>query len=153
MKCKGKNMKIKTTRFGEIEVVKESCFVMKSPILGYDDEKEFVLIEHRQNSNFKWLQSVKTPDLAFVVTMAGFFGIDYTFELPDSAQEDLKITSADDVLALNIVVIPHENPRASTINLLAPLVFNINTRIGAQVVLSGSNFKVDYPLFEKEAIC
>lgn len=146
-------MKIQTTRFGEVEVLDESCFEMISPILGYDDEQSFALIEHKQNSNFKWLQSLKTPSLAFVVTMAGLFNIDYTFELPDNAQEDLEITTAEDVLALNIVVIPHENPRASTINLLAPLVFNLNTRKGEQVVLTGSNFKVDFPLFEKEAIC
>lgn len=146
-------MKLQTTRFGEIEVDEKELFEMINPILGYDNEKKFVLIEHKANSNFKWFQSVKTPSLAFVVTMAGFFGIDYSFELPDSSQENLNITSADEVLALNIVVIPHENPRAATINLLAPLVFNLNTRKGEQVILAGSNYKVDFPLFEKEAIC
>lgn len=146
-------MKIQTTRFGEIDVEESSFFEMISPIIGYDNEKHFVLVEHRQDSNFKWLQSVKTPELAFVVTMAGFFGIEYAFELPESTQEDLKIESADDVLVFNICVIPHENPRASTINMLAPLIFNVNTGKGAQVILSGTNFKVDFPLFEKEAVC
>jgi len=149
-------MKIQTSRFGEVEVSEEFLFHLVGPILGYDNEKDFVLIEHNKQSNFKWLQSVKTPDLAFAVTMAGFFGIDYTFELPDSTQEDLEITSADDILALNIVLIPHENPRASTINLLAPLILNINNKKGAQVILSGSNFDVDFPLFEikeNEAAC
>lgn len=146
-------MKIQTSRFGEIEVEESLFFEMVSPIIGYDSEKDFVLIEHKQNSNFKWLQSVKTPELAFVVTMAGFFGIDYVFELPESTQEELKIESADDVLVFNVCVIPHENPRASTINMLAPLIFNVNSRKGAQVILSGTNFKVDFPLFEKEVVC
>jgi len=146
-------MKIKTSRFGEVEVEENTCFEMVNPILGYEDEKTFAIIEHRDKSKFKWLQSMSTPDLAFVVTMPDEFGIDYSFELPDSTQEALSINEAEEVLALNLVVIPHENPRASTINLLAPLVFNINNRKGVQVVLTGSNFKVDYPLFEKEAIC
>lgn len=146
-------MKVLTTRFGEIDADEKDFFEMVSPILGYDDEKSFILVEHNANSNFKWFQSVKTPSLAFVVTMPGFFGLDYSFELPDASQEELKITDAEEVLVFNIVVIPHENPRASTINLLAPLVFNINTRQGAQVVLTGSNFAVNYPLFEKEAVC
>lgn len=149
-------MKIQTTRFGEVEVSEDFLFHLVHPILGYDNEKDFVLIEHNKNSNFKWLQSMNTPDLAFPVTMAGFFGIDYTFELPDSTQDDLEITSAEDILALNIVLIPHENPRATTINLLAPLIFNIQNKKGAQVILSGSNFDVDFPLFEareKEAAC
>jgi flagellar assembly factor FliW len=146
-------MEIQTTRFGEIEVDDNLCFEMVDPILGYDDEREFVLIEHRANSSFRWLQSTKTPALAFVVTVAGFFGIDYSFELQDEIQDKLELVDADDILALNIVVIPTENPRASTINLLAPLIFNVKNKKGAQVVLSGTKFSVDYPLFEKEAIC
>lgn len=146
-------MKIQTTRFGEIEINENECFEMFSPILGYEDESKFILIEHKEHSNFKWFQSTKTPDLAFVVTFAGFFGIDYSFELPEDIQEDLKITEADDVLTLNIVVIPHNNPSASTINLLAPLIFNIKSRKGSQVILTGTDFKVDFPLFQKEAIC
>lgn len=146
-------MKIETSRFGEIEFDEELCFEMVSPILGYENEKKFILIEHRENSHFKWFQSVKTPELAFAVTFTGFFGIDYSFELPEDIQESLKINATEDVLTLNLVVIPHENPKASTINLLAPLVFNIKTRKGAQIVLTNPNFKIDQPLFEKEAVC
>lgn len=146
-------MKIETTRFGEVEIDENLCFDMISPILGYDKEKKFVLVEHKEKSKFKWLQSVTTPELAFVVAIPDDFGVEYSFELPDNAQESLDITDAEDVLALNIVVIPHENPRASSINLLAPLIFNVNNKKGAQVILTGSNFKVDYPLFEKEAVC
>ena len=146
-------MIIKTSRFGEIEIDEESCFEMVHPLLGYEDERKFVLVEHAEHSSFRWLQSLKTPELAFAVSIAGLFGIDYSFELPESTQDDLGIESVDDILALNIVVIPHANPRASTINLLAPLIFNINNKKGAQVILTGSNFKVDYPLFEKEAVC
>lgn len=148
-------MKIQTSRFGEVELTEDLLFELVSPILGYDDEKDFVLIEHKTQSSFKWLQSIKTPELAFAVTIPGFFGLEYTFELPDSTQEELAIESAEDILALNIVLIPHENPRASTVNLLAPLIFNIRTRKGAQVILSGSNFSVNHPLFEdeKEAVC
>lgn len=146
-------MKIQTSRFGEVEVADTSCFDMISPILGYDNEKKFVIIEHKDESSFKWLQSTTDPQLAFVITMAGFFGIDYTFELPEKTQEELDIQDAEDILVFNIVVIPHENPRASTINLLAPIIFNIKNQKAAQTVLSGSNLKVDYPLFEKEAIC
>lgn len=143
-------MKIKTTRFGEIEVSEQYIFEFVSPILGYNDDKEFVLLEHKSNSNFKWLQSTKTPELAFVVTMAGFFGIDYTYELPEDTQEELDIKTADDILTLNIVLIPHDNPSNSTINLLAPLIFNINTRKGSQVILTGTDFKINHKLFNND---
>ena len=146
-------MKLKTTRFGEVEVQESSCFNFVGPILGYESEKQFILINHDESSKFKWIQSGKTPELAFVVTSPGQFGIDYSFELPESTQEELGIEEAEDILALNIVVIPHENPRSSTINLLAPLIFNIKNNKAAQIILSGSNFDVDCPLFEKEVVC
>lgn len=141
-------MKVKTTRFGDVEVSENVLFKFISPILGYNEELEFVLIDHKENSNFKWLQSTNSPELAFVVTMAGYFGIDYVYELPENTQEELEIESADDILTLNIVLIPHENPRTSTINLLAPLIFNLKSRKGSQVILNGTNFKVDHPLFK-----
>lgn len=141
-------MKVKTTRFGDVEVSENLLFELKSPILGYPEELQFVLIEHKEDSNFKWLQSVNSPELAFVVTIAGFWGIDYIYELPDATQEELEIETADDILTLNIVLIPHDNPRDSTINLLAPLIFNIKTQKGSQAILTGSNFKVNHPLFE-----
>lgn len=146
-------MKINTIRFGEIEISENACFNMVEPILGYENEKQFVLIEHQEHSNFKWLQSITTPELAFAVTFAGFFGIDYSFELPETSQEILDIVDADDILTLNMVAIPRENPKDSTINLLAPLIFNVKNRKGSQVLLSGSDFKVDYPLFAKEVTC
>lgn len=146
-------MKITTTRFGEIEISDDMCFSMVNPILGYENEFCYVLIEHKENSNFRWLQSVQNPELAFPVTIAGSFGIDYAFELPDQTQEELEINHIDDLLVLNLVVIPHENPRASTINLLAPLIFNIKTKKGSQIILSGTGYVVDYPLIEKEAVC
>lgn len=146
-------MKIQTTRFGEVEIAEASIFEFHNPILGYEDEKKFVLIDHRENSKFKWLQSIKTPELAFVVTVAGVFGIDYSFELHDTIQEELGIESAEDLIALNIVVIPHENPRNSTINLLAPLIFNTKNQKAGQIILTGTDFSVTHPLIKDEVVC
>ena len=146
-------MNINTTRFGEIEVSDDILFEFVCPILGYEDETQFALIEHNQSSNFKWLQSTKTPNLAFVVTIAGFFDIDYSFELPEITQEELGIQTAEDIIAFNLVVIPHDNPRNSTINLLAPIIVNITNKKAGQIVLSGTNFSVSHPLLKREGVC
>lgn len=146
-------MKLLTTRFGEIEISESSIFELTVPILGYENEKEFTILEHKENSKFRWLQSINNPELAFVVTVPGLFGLDYTFELPEDTQEELEIKDADDILALNIVCIPKDNPKASTINLLAPLIFNLNNHNGSQVILTKTDFKVNEPLLKEEAIC
>lgn len=143
-------MEVNTTRFGKIDVNDDYVFKFLKPIIGYEDENEFVIIEHAHNSAFKWLQSVKTPELAFALTMAAYFGIDYCFELSDDVQELLGISSSEDIDVFNIAVIPHSNPRSSTINMLAPVIFNRKNKLAAQIILSGSNFEVSYPLFKQD---
>lgn len=146
-------MNIKTTRFGEIDAPEDLIFNFVEPILGYTSEKSFLLIEHSEKSDLKWLQSTETPELAFVVAVAGLFGIDYSFELSDEIQEKLELETAEEVLALNVVVIPHENPRKATINLLAPIVINLTNKKAAQIILTGTDFKIDYPLFDSGVVC
>ena len=91
--------------------------------------------------------------LASVITVAGLFGSDYSFELPESTQEELEITTAQEILAFNIVLIPHENPRNATINLLAPIIINTSNKKAGQIILSGTGFSVDYPLLSREGVC
>ena len=141
-------MKINTTRFGEIEGDEKNIFQFDMPILGYNEEKEFLLIESKDASVFRWLQSTITPDLAFLVTAPTFFGLDYVFELPDEAEAALDIKTAEELVVLNITKIPNNKPREATINLLAPLIFNITNHKAGQVILSGTGFDVTYPLFQ-----
>lgn len=145
-------MKISTTRFGEVEINEKSLFHFVNPILGYDKENEFIIIEHEGNDKFKWLQSTKTPELAFAVTVASFWGIEYSFSLDDKSQSELEIETAEDIVALNIAVIPKNDPRKSTINLLAPLILNFRTHKAGQVILSGTNFDVEHPLFKDSEV-
>lgn len=141
-------MKINTTRFGEIEGDEKNIFRFEMPILGYNEEKEFILIESKEASLFKWLQSTKTADLAFLTTSPGFFNIDYVFELPEEAETILEVKSAEDLVVLNIAKVPNNQPRETTINMLAPLILNINNNKAGQVIISGSGFDVTYPLFK-----
>ena len=140
-------MKVKTTRFGEIEVDENLIFNFELPILGYDDKK-YVMIDVTENPIFKWVQAVDTPEASFPVTTPAVFGHDYSFELPTSAEEALDVKSAEDVLVLNIACIPDKTPKDATINLLAPLIFNIKNHKAGQVILSDSGFSTTTKLFK-----
>ncbi|NLA75615.1 MAG: flagellar assembly protein FliW, partial [Deltaproteobacteria bacterium] len=60
-------MNIKTSRFGEIEIEEKRIILFNEGLIGFPDEKEYIIIEHRSGSPFMWLQSVNNPDLAFVI--------------------------------------------------------------------------------------
>ena len=140
-------MQITTTRFGEIIIDDNLIFDFVQPIIGYNKLRKYVLIEHKENSAFKWLQSIEDPALAFPVTSPAFFNIDYQFEIPTETAEQIELTSADSLIALNIVTIPASNPQKATINLLAPIIINAVNKQGMQFILSNSNYPVKQSLF------
>lgn len=145
-------MKINTTRFGEVEVDENLIFNFKSPIIGFEDAQLYVLIENDENNIFRWLQSVQFPELAFPVSKANYFQIDYNFEIDDKTVEMLELNSIDDVLSLNIVNIPKGQPQLSTINLLAPVIINKRTKAAAQLILNGSEYLVKHPIFPQAEV-
>ena len=64
--------------------------------------------------------------------------------------EILKIKTVENILVMNIASIPQDNPQGTTINLLAPLVFNLDEKIAGQIILSGSGYDISFPLFKKD---
>lgn len=145
-------MNILTEKFGEISIDENLIFDFLEPIIGYDSLKKYVLVEHSENSAFKWLQSVEEPSLAFPVTSPAFFDIDYQFEIPTEKAEKIDLHSVESLISLNIVTIPSQNPKKATINLLAPIIINAANRQGMQIILSNSNYPVRYPLFKEETV-
>ena len=142
-------MDIETSRFGKITVNEEKLFNFVLPVVGFDELSKFVLLEHSNDSMFKWLQSVENPLLAFPIVSCANLSMDYVIDLPDSAVEALQLENVDDLLVMNIASIPSSDPSGATINLLAPLIFNIKNKLAGQIILSGSGYEVSCPIFEK----
>lgn len=142
-------MKVNTARFGEIDVADERIFEFVLPIIGFNELKKFVILDINKDSFFKWLQSVEDPELAFPIVSVFSMNVDYALDIPDNVVDALKIQDVESVLVMNIASIPQDNPQGTTLNLLAPLVFNVNTQLAGQVILSGSGYDVSFPLFKK----
>lgn len=142
---------INTTKFGEIEVNRDSIFNFIAPIIGFKELKEYTLVDYKPDSPFKWLQSMEDMDLAFPITLCSFFGIDYQFDIPDEEANQLEITSADDIFVCNIANIPSSNPQGATINMLAPIVINIVNKKAMQIILKNTDFEVRHKLFNDES--
>lgn len=142
-------IKINTEKFGELEIDKNVIFNFISPIIGFNDLKNYAIIDYKPDSPFKWLQSIEDMSLAFPITLCSFFGIDYQFNIPDEEAQKLEIESADDVFVCNIATIPSSNPQGATINMLAPIVVNLQNKKAMQLVLKDTKFEVRHKLFEE----
>ena len=141
-------MKIPSEKLGEIEIDESSIINFVSPIIGFEQIKQYVIVKLSQNDKFSWLQSVANDSVTFHITVPQAFDIEYTFEIDDNNQKLLNLNDANDLLTFNIVTIPLNRPEDATINLLAPIVVNIKENKGAQLILSGSNHLPNKRLFE-----
>lgn len=143
-------MKIQTARFGEVEVPTERLICFVEPILGFEDSRRYVLLDHADESPFHWLQSADDPELAFVVTHPKLFGLDYEIVLSDELTEQLELKTGEDALVLTIVNIPSDNPARMTANLLGPVIINQNLRKAMQVVLNETHYSTKTRLLPDE---
>jgi flagellar assembly factor FliW len=140
---------LNTVKFGEIEIDESRIFDFVLPIIGFDELSKYILLDPSPDTLFKWLQSVEDPGLAFPVISVTSLNYDYSIDVSDDVVQALEITNADSILVMNVTSIPQDNPRGTTINLLAPLIFNIDNQKAGQIVLSGSGYDISHPMFKE----
>ena len=139
-------MEIETTRFGKIKIDESKIIFFPTGILGFPQAKRYILIPHRENSPFFWLQAVDVPELAFVVVDPKLFFPDYDPKIPPEAKEEIYLQEGDELGLLVIVTFPKDNPREPTANLLGPIVVNVDRRLAKQVVLDAKTYPLRAPL-------
>ncbi len=143
-------MNIETVKFGNVEVEESRIFDFVLPVIGFNDLSKYVIIEPNKDNLFKWLQSAEDPDLAFPIISVAALNYDYSIDISDDVIQSLDIKNAESLLVMNITSIPQDNPQGTTINLLAPLIFNLENQKAGQIVLSGSGYDISYPMFKKD---
>ncbi len=139
--------KIETTRFGQIEIDEDKVLNFVRGILGFPKDLRYALLPHRKDSPFFWLQSLDSPELAFVVINPSLIVSDYAFELPEDAEKELCIENPEQAEALAIVTFRERKngeSKAMSANLLGPIVINVEKRLARQVVLDPNRYPVRY---------
>ncbi len=136
-------MVIQTSRFGGIDVDEQRYLMFPCGLLGFPEDREYALIRTGEQSTFYWMQSVERPDLAFVVCDPRLFVPDY--ELPMKA-DDLAQVGLEDASQAQVFVIVNKVDDTLTGNLRGPLVLNVATRVGRQLVLSDKRYSTRHPL-------
>ncbi len=141
-------IKVKTTRFGEIEVKEKDVIELPSGLIGFPELKKYVLLDHDKESPFKWMQSLDDGAIAFVLINPLLFRPDYTVEVSEAEVSDLTIEDEKDAIISVIVTMP-SNPQNMTANLKAPLVFNLKNRKGKQVILNNPEYTTRHNIMDE----
>ena len=135
-------MLINTKFLGEVEIKESEILSFNQGLPGFPEYKQFILLSLDADLPLALLQSIEEATIGFVVAFPFAFKQDYTFELSEEDKEDLQIEKEEEVLTYSIVTL-QETFADSTINLLAPVIINVNKKLGKQIVLQDSKA---YPL-------
>jgi flagellar assembly factor FliW len=137
------DMLIETTRFGPVDVDESRLIEIPAGLLGFSSFKTFSLLQPDENGVFFWLQSVETPDLAFVVTDPALWVPDYQATIRKEQMEELGLTETGDA---QVLVIVNKREHSLTANLQGPIVINAANRRAMQLVLAEKKWSTRHEL-------
>ena len=127
-------IKLKTSRFGELEVEEDKIVDFPDGLIGLPDKKKFILIDHK-DTPLKWLQAIDDPDIAFIVVPPDEISDGYNVEIDKKVKNYLQLDNNDDLAALVTLRVDGDDVIA---NFQGPLLINACSRKGVQVVLENS---------------
>lgn len=135
-------MRIMTPRFGELDIPEETIVTFPDGLPGFRSRR-WVLFVREETPMIEWLQSIDEPDIA-LMTMDPVRDllIDYA---PSPKRGELGPIGLKDVseAAVRVIIRNADLPGRLSVNLFAPLFYNVDRRLGMQLPLVGSGYEVN----------
>jgi len=126
-------MKVATTRFGDVRIEADDILLFRSGLIGFEDLQHWVVLADGENESVAWLQSMNRPEIALPVISPRRFLPDYQVHVDGRHVDGLQLNATDQAYVLCVV---SNNEQALTVNLRAPIVVNLDRRLGCQVMTS-----------------
>ncbi len=143
-------MEIQTARFGTITAQEDKVILFPKGILGFSQNKKFILFPHTEGSPFYWLQSVDDGTIAFVVMNPQLVKSDYTINIEENLLKELHAENLSELEVMCVVTIPLNQPDKMTINLLGPIIINVNKRCALQIICPDENYSHRHPILAEK---
>ena len=135
------------TRFGTSETSENKIIDFPAGLPGFEELRRFIIVEADNTKPIYWLQSIENKHIALPVIVSFAIISDYNIDIRENELEDLDLESKNDLLILNVVVIP-EDVRKMTVNLAAPVVINAKRGIGKQIIIDAAELPLRFPVYE-----
>ncbi len=99
-------MKINSAKLGEIEYSEDDVITLSSPLLGFPDLQDFLIISDDNSYPFLWFQSVEDADICFILIETNTFFKDYNPDIPKRELKVIAISDKKEMKLFSIVVVP-----------------------------------------------
>jgi flagellar assembly factor FliW len=124
-------MQINTTRFGAVQIYVEDILGFPHGIIGFEQCCHWVLLADAENASLGWLQCISQEDVALPVVSPRPFAEGYQVRVTRGQLAALELSQFDQAYVLSIV---SKCDDELTLNLKAPLIVNLDRRLGRQVI-------------------
>ncbi len=143
-------MKIKTRKFGEIEIDEQNTLVMPEGLPGFPGFESFVLLEDPTSAPFYWFQSMEEPNLALIVMNPFIFKPDYEIDLKGFVSSiEWKESQIKNLQVYVVINISGEGKdKKITANLVGPIIINSNKKQAVQVIIPNSSYSHQHNVLE-----
>ena len=139
-------MKIRTTRFGELQIDKKDILSFGEGILGFEHLKKFFIVDPGDNTLILWLQSIDDTSVAFPIIEPKIFSPNYSIKLLPNELSSLTLASVNEASVFVVLTIP-EDVTLMTANLKAPIIINNQSKQARQIVLQDNKLNVRYEMY------
>lgn len=140
-------MLIETARFGDFELNESKLIEFPSGLPGFEELNSFIILEINETKPLYWLQSTQNKHISLPVIIPFELLDDYYIEIRENELEGLHIKDKNDLLILNVVVVPNELAEM-TANLAAPIIVNLKEGLGKQLLIDAAELPVKYPIYD-----
>lgn len=141
-------MKVKTTRFGELEVNPNDVITFSEGLLGFENLKKYFVVDPGDSTLILWLQSTEDEKVAFPIIEPKIFKPDYIAKLLPADLNGLELETLQTAKLYSILTIP-ANVTEMSANLKAPVVVNSTKKVGKQIVLQDSKLSVKHEMYRE----
>lgn len=122
---------VSTARFGAIDAAPEDVFRFPRGLVGFEHLDRWLLLAERDSSTLGWLQSIDAAEVALPVVDPHRFHAQFSVTVSRTDLSDLDLPADRSAVVLAIVT---KDARGLGMNLQAPLLLNLATRRGAQII-------------------
>src|SRR5580658_6287370 len=135
-------------RFGSCSYAPSEVVEFPWGLPGFATLHNWLPLNLDSHPTFVWLQSLDDTSVALPAVDPWMVFDNYDPKLPAYAFTSLEIREATDFATLCVIVVT-PNAEEMTINLMAPIIVNLRTHKGRQIMLDGSSYSPREPMPRK----
>lgn len=139
---------VHTRHFGVQEYSEDSVVRMPCGIPGFPTVTEFLVLQLPDQYPLVYLQSISSPEICFIALPVLTIDNEYDLQLAEEDDRLLEMGSrpriGQDALCIALIA---ADEFGATANLLAPVVINLRTNVGAQCINASAGYSHQHRIY------